>query len=632
VAGVSANTVRMEPYDGTNFREVLDTISAELELRGADHLLQGRVAGDDLLNKKVFAVLKVKGFTKTYRHLAVNAGDVPQTLLALKHHHVNHAAARRGELRESLYTRKQQRNESVANYIKTLQELREDFEDADPNAAKVQDSEFADIAVRGLAEDFKYLRTKHLSERTNSPHTHISAVQSAAEAIESDVRSSNLGSGSAGYAGRGNIVGGSSNNGRPSRRGGRGRNVTGSGGSSGNSGGRGVGGAGRGQQQRRHCHVCGKYGHWGAICRLAAAPVDEYDPGMPQKSNPEGTKRPPHQPLQQAVQAGAAMGSKQQMQPMRGNVRTLVPNDGRSFDGFVAFSAVPSKQPILDSGCSHHMTSERSMLHGYQPLPPGNYIQYGGSERTPVLGSGTLVLQGSTDSSSVLHIPDVWLVVQAQRTLISYKQLLNQYSATAQDGGDIVSLWCNNKCILSAVYRDCLLVVQGHLAGPPNSAVSSSAVACAAVSGEVWHQRLAHCGARALEQLKQRGFVQPTAKGPACIADCKGCACGKASRAPHFSVCAQQRASIVGERVHADLCFPGQEGLQGEGSLLTIIDEASRFAFAFPLVRKADVPEELIEFFSRLEPQGRKVQTLRTDRGGEFVSNQFADWLAKHGI
>jgi hypothetical protein len=177
------DTVRMEPYDGTNFREVWDTISAELELRGADHLLQGRVAGDDLLNKKVFAVLKVKGFTKTYRHLAVNAGDVPQTLLALKHHHVNHAAARRGELRESLYTRKQQRNESVANYIKTLQELREDFEDADPNAAKVQDSEFADIAVRGLAEDFKYLSTKHLSERTNSPYTHISAVQSAAEAI-----------------------------------------------------------------------------------------------------------------------------------------------------------------------------------------------------------------------------------------------------------------------------------------------------------------------------------------------------------------------------------------------------------------------------------------------------------------
>jgi hypothetical protein len=60
-------------------------------------------------------------------------------------------------------------------------------------------------------------------------------------------------------------------------------------------------------------------------------------------------------------------------------------------------------------------------------------------------------------------------------------------------------------------------------------------------------------------------------------------------------VCAQQRASIVGERLNADLCFPGQEGLQGDGALLTIIDEASRFAFVFPLVRKADTPEELIE-------------------------------------
>jgi hypothetical protein len=33
------DTVRMEPCDGTNFREVWDTISAELELRGAHHLL-----------------------------------------------------------------------------------------------------------------------------------------------------------------------------------------------------------------------------------------------------------------------------------------------------------------------------------------------------------------------------------------------------------------------------------------------------------------------------------------------------------------------------------------------------------------------------------------------------------------
>jgi hypothetical protein len=46
-----------------------------------------------------------------------------------------------------------------------------------------------------------------------------------------------------------------------------------------------------------------------------------------------------------------------------------------------------------------------------------------------------------------------------------------------------------------------------------------------------------------------------------------------------------------------------------EGSLLTVdaIDEASRFVVVFPLICEAEAPEELIELFTQLELQGRKV-------------------------
>lgn len=94
------------------------------------------------------------------------------------------------------------------------------------------------------------------------------------------------------------------------------------------------------------------------------------------------------------------------------------------------------------------------------------------------------------------------------------------------------------------------------------------------------------------------------------------------------------RAIEVLQLVHADLCGPVSIDSYGGGKyFLTFIDDFSRYSHVYILKQKSDAFECFQDFKAKVECQtGHKLQCLRTDNGGEFVSNSFNDYCRSLGI
>ncbi|MCO5614450.1 hypothetical protein L7F22_068732 [Adiantum nelumboides] len=84
------------------------------------------------------------------------------------------------------------------------------------------------------------------------------------------------------------------------------------------------------------------------------------------------------------------------------------------------------------------------------------------------------------------------------------------------------------------------------------------------------------------------------------------------------------RATRKLQLVHSDVCGPMRTPSVGNSlCFVTFIDDFSRFCWVYPLKAKSDVFAIFQHYVSMVENEtGCKVQTLRTDRGGEYMSER----------
>jgi len=114
---------------------------------------------------------------------------------------------------------------------------------------------------------------------------------------------------------------------------------------------------------------------------------------------------------------------------------------------------------------------------------------------------------------------------------------------------------------------------------------------------------------------------------------CEGCVYGKQRRIS-FPINKVWRASNCLELVHADVCGPmSVESLGGSRYFLLFTDDYSRMSWVYFLKFKSEVFENFKRFKALVEKQsGCSIVALRSDRGGEFTSNEFATFCEKNGI
>ncbi|GJS89699.1 retrotransposon protein, putative, ty1-copia subclass [Tanacetum coccineum] len=86
--------------------------------------------------------------------------------------------------------------------------------------------------------------------------------------------------------------------------------------------------------------------------------------------------------------------------------------------------------------------------------------------------------------------------------------------------------------------------------------------------------------------------------------------------------------------IHTDVCGPFNiVSRQGASYFVTFTDDFSRYGYVYLLKHKHEVFETFKVFQKEVENQlGKTIKSLRSDRGGEYMSQEFLDHLKDHGI
>lgn len=94
------------------------------------------------------------------------------------------------------------------------------------------------------------------------------------------------------------------------------------------------------------------------------------------------------------------------------------------------------------------------------------------------------------------------------------------------------------------------------------------------------------------------------------------------------------RAQQLLQTIHTDLCGPmSTTSLGGANYFMAVVDDWSRYTKTYFLQHKAQALEMFKDYVQLAQTLiGKKLITLRTDNGGEFISNKFHNFCKEQGI
>ena len=95
-----------------------------------------------------------------------------------------------------------------------------------------------------------------------------------------------------------------------------------------------------------------------------------------------------------------------------------------------------------------------------------------------------------------------------------------------------------------------------------------------------------------------------------------------------------ERAKELLELIHSDVCGP-MTTLAREGFFYFIIfiDDYSRYGYMYLMKYKSKAFKKFKEFRKEVEKQlGKSIKTFRSDRGGEYLSQEYQGYLRDNGI
>nr|GFB20355.1 hypothetical protein [Tanacetum cinerariifolium] len=146
----------------------------------------------------------------------------------------------------------------------------------------------------------------------------------------------------------------------------------------------------------------------------------------------------------------------------------------------------------------------------------------------------------------------------------------------------------------------------------------------------LWHCHLRHISKKRIEKLQHDGLLNSTDLRT--FEKCISCMSGKMARKPYTHQV--ERVKELLGLIHTDVCGPFKiMSRQGANYLVTFTDDFSRYGYVYLLKHKHEVFETFKVFQKEVENQlGKTIKLLRSDRGGEYTSQEFLDHLKDHGI
>ena len=144
----------------------------------------------------------------------------------------------------------------------------------------------------------------------------------------------------------------------------------------------------------------------------------------------------------------------------------------------------------------------------------------------------------------------------------------------------------------------------------------------------VWHARLGHIGQQRMNILAKEGLLANIDK--VVLSTCEFCLAGKIARKPFGK---GTRVEFPLQLVHSNICGPIKLRARHEAFyFITFLDDYTRFGFVYLISHKSEAFNYFNTYRNFVENQlDRKIKTLRTDRGREYLYDQFKELYSEKG-
>ncbi|GJY58606.1 retrovirus-related pol polyprotein from transposon TNT 1-94 [Tanacetum coccineum] len=265
---------------------------------------------------------------------------------------------------------------------------------------------------------------------------------------------------------------------------------------------------------------------------------------------------------------------------------------------------------VVDSGCSKHMTGDRSLLRNFIEKFMGT-VRFGNDNFAAITGYGDYIHGNIT----ICH---VYYVEGLGHNLFSVGQFCD---------GDLEVAFRSNTCYVRNLEGDDLLTGgrESNLYTISISDMAASSPVClmskaTSTKSWLWHRRLSHLNFGTINDLTRLDLVDGLpkfkyGKDHLCFAYERGKS-KKASHPPKLVLSDHSKLELL----HMDLCGPMRvASISGKKYILVIVDDFSRYTWVYFLRSKDETPEIIKKFITQAQLNYKaKVCKIRTDNGTEF--------------
>ena len=306
----------------------------------------------------------------------------------------------------------------------------------------------------------------------------------------------------------------------------------------------------------------------------------------------------------------------------------------------VASTPLPPNSRLLDSGASRHFEPRRENFTNFQPIAP-KPINSADGRVFHALGQGDVPISVSDGQRSVkITLKNVLFAPNMPISLISISQMIKGgfFAHFEKDGCHILS---PTRAVILIVSERLGLypVLPSNSSSPPPVAPTASSEGALSSSPKSltlteFHRIMGHAYPGALRKMVAEGVVTGVSLEDGEASFCEPCIQAKHSREPFPKERSSPQATTYGERIHSDLWGQSQvKTLGGKEYFMSFLDDATDEVVVVLLARKSEALSKYKNFdaWAKTQRGVKEIKVLQCDRGGEYTSNDFRDFLASKG-
>ncbi|KAJ3475523.1 hypothetical protein NLI96_g11784 [Meripilus lineatus] len=287
-----------------------------------------------------------------------------------------------------------------------------------------------------------------------------------------------------------------------------------------------------------------------------------------------------------------------------------------------------SRCEIFDSGASRHMSPFRDQFENFHTIPT-RQIRAANSHNFQAYGMGNLIIRVPNGKSwSNILLRDTLYAPQMHATLASLGQFDDAGYAILIHGGTL-TIKSPSGTKIGKIHKDHSGLYR------VSSDDSASAASIPSLSLFELHCRLGHISYRYLKKLHSSGSLKGLVLDPNRMeeTECPSCIKAKITRAPIEKSRASPRAMKFGDLIHMDVWGPARvRTIHHSLYTLTIIDDATCWLEAPLMKSKDEAFAKYVSYQTLTKTQhGVTFKVVHSDRGGEFLSNEFTNYLQSEG-